>query len=85
MTPAQFRMRSKSVLAKARKLAESAKSWADWNNAVFADDGVIAKKFTTGLQRAAFFTTPEYAEVIALRHRLVSKFGLVEGATPKAK
>jgi len=72
------------ILAKAKQLAESVETWADFSNALFdPSDGLITSAYPSRAEREAFVKTTEYKKIRELLGRAIETHGLVEGATPK--
>lgn len=74
------------LLQAARKLAETAETWADFSHDLFDPDyGLLAKAYCSQAQRKKFIKTKEYKAIQNLVHEVENRTGLVEGATPKKK
>src|SRR3954470_9407353 len=76
--------KANKVLEKARAIAPTVGSWADFSNALFGHgEGIIAKTFGTSIERQAFFDSKQYEEINEILLSLMKKFGTGEGAKPK--
>ena len=74
------------LLETARKLAETAETWADLSNDMFDPDyGLLAKAYRSQAERKKFIKTKEYKAIQNLVHEVQDRTGLVEGATAKKK
>lgn len=68
----------------AERAYATATSWADFSNALFAPGtGLAATLFPARDERARLLVTPEWDRIHRMLGRLIDRFGLVEGATPK--
>lgn len=75
---------SKDILEKARELAESCQTWADLSNSLFDPlEGLVARTFPNGDERAKFRKTGVYEQLHKLIERKMESTGVVSGGTPK--
>ena len=52
------------VLEQAKALAETVESWAEFSVAVFDQfSGIVAKTFSSGIERQAFYDTDQYKQI----------------------
>jgi hypothetical protein len=59
-------------------------SWSDFTNALFdPEHGLVHRTFPDRKDRQAFLNSPEYREIDYLLDRLMERFGVADGATPK--
>ena len=73
-----------NILDEARKLAESAKTWADLSNALFDPlEGLVVRSFPNHEDRSEFRKTPAYDELHALVEKKMEETGVANGANPK--
>src|SRR5438045_716055 len=74
------------VLERANALAAKSQSWADFSAAMFDQfTGVVAKTFSPGMERQAFYDSEQYKEVQGILAGLMRKFGVAGGAQLKEK
>ncbi|MCI0456181.1 MAG: type II toxin-antitoxin system HicB family antitoxin [Gemmataceae bacterium] len=72
------------ILEQARVLAPRVTTWADFSVALFDQrTGLVAKTFEDPMEREAFFDSQQYKEVNGILLKLMKKFGVANGATPK--
>ncbi len=72
------------ILAKAHRLAEKSKTWADLSNALFDPlDGLVAKHIKSPSGRAEFRKSDTYAKLNALVEQKMKQTGMVAGAEPR--
>ena len=72
-----------TLLAKARDIAQSTKTWADFSNALFDPfEGELVRVFPTQEERKAFKETKEYKEIHDLLRQKMDETGVLKGATP---
>jgi hypothetical protein len=72
------------ILDQARTLSENVKSWADFSLELFDQrNGLVARSFSTPMEREAFFDSHQYRKVNAILLDLMKKFGVEGGATPQ--
>jgi hypothetical protein len=69
---ADIRTRAREVLAFAEVRARTARDAAEFSNSLFAPGGRAIELFPTQPERAAFFRTPEYRRILALKATLPS-------------
>lgn len=75
-----------AVLERAKELAATSDSWADFSNAMFSQHGgVIAVEFPDELQRQAFYDSDQYKEVNTIFVELMKRHGVVDGANVTEK
>ena len=75
--------KEQSLLDEARILANSAQTWADLSNALYAPhSGLVAKAFGTRQEREQFVRSNEHAQIRELIRAAQLRTGLVAGATP---
>jgi hypothetical protein len=73
-----------NILDEARKLAESAKTWADLSNALFDPlEGLVVRSFPNHEERSKFRKSPAYDELHALVEKKMEETGVANGAHPK--
>ena len=73
------------LLHEAQSMAPNAESWADLSNALFDPRiGIVAKAFPDKTERESFVKTAAYKKIRKLVADARERFGLIEGATPKA-
>lgn len=76
--------KAQALVAKATSIADSAKSWTEFSNKVFAqDDGLVAKAFPKMTERRAFYDMPEYEALNQMLLSLIKRFGVQQNAAPK--
>ncbi len=76
--------RMKALLAEARKIAVSSKTWADLSNSLFDPlEGLVKRTFQNSDERAEFRKSKAYDELHELVERKMEATGVVSGATPK--
>jgi hypothetical protein len=75
--------RSEQVLNQARELFTNAKSWAEFSNMLFSEEGIVAKTFPLMTDRKAFFDTPQHAKIDEMLLKLIKRFGVSQSAAPK--
>jgi hypothetical protein len=74
------------VLEQAKTIAGTARSWAEFSTAVFDQfSGVVAKTFSPGIDRQAFYDSDQYRQIQAILVSLMKKFGVADGAQVKEK
>jgi predicted HicB family RNase H-like nuclease len=72
------------ILKQARLASDSIASWADLSNILFNPvDGLITRAYPNRAEREEFFKTEQYRQIRQLINAAISKYGLVEGATPQ--
>ncbi len=77
-------MKKSEILKRARGLARSAKTWAEFSNALFnPDDGLITQAYPDRADREAFIKSDTYRRIRELLNATIERTGLVEGATPQ--
>lgn len=75
--------KANAILERARELAETATSWADFSLELFDQhSGLVAKVFKDEMERQAFYDLPQYQEINRLLVKLMKRTGLANGATP---
>ena len=73
-----------NILDEARRLAKSAKTWADLSNALFDPlEGLVVRSFPNHEDRSEFRKTPAYDELHALVEKKMEETGVANGANPK--
>jgi site-specific DNA-methyltransferase (adenine-specific) len=73
-----------NILDEARKLAKSAKTWADLSNALFDPlEGLVARFFPNPKERSEFRKTTAYDELHALVEKKMEETGVANGANPR--
>ena len=76
--------RAARILAEAQKLAAHTNSWADFSNALFdPEHGLLVREIPDVAQRRSFAKTREYAVIDRLLAKLMERFGVADGATPR--
>ncbi len=76
--------KTKCILEKAKRVAESTKTWADLSNALFDPlEGLIVQTFRDSGKRAEFRKSDAYNELHMLVESKMKATGLINGATPK--
>ncbi len=74
------------LLQRAEELARTVETWAALSNALFDPmSGLVTRAYPTRAQREAFVKTEEYRRICQLIDDAQQRFGLVAGATPKAR
>jgi hypothetical protein len=63
-------------------LAEKVETWADFSNAVFGPEGLIAKSFPSDIERQTFLESRQFKEVQTVLTELMRRVGVVTGAKP---
>ena len=72
------------LVSEARKLATQVESWADFSNALFdPEHGLVPRAFPDRNERRVFLKSAEYAEIDRLLGRVIDRFGVAAGATPR--
>ena len=72
------------LVSEARKLGMQVESWADFSNALFdPEHGLVPCAFPDLKERRAFFKSAEYPEFYRLLGRVIDRFGVAGGATPR--
>jgi hypothetical protein len=73
-----------NILDEARRLAKSAKTWADLSNAFFDPlEGLVVRSFPNREERSEFRKTPAYDELHTLVEKKMEETGVANGANPK--
>ncbi len=76
--------KTQDILDKARKLAKTARTWADLSNALFDPvEGLVARTFPNREERSKFRKTPAYDELHALVEKKMDETGIAHGANPQ--
>lgn len=69
------------IINEARRLAQTAKTWAELSNAIFDPiEGLIAKAYPSLEQRKAFGNTEEYRQLRELVKEAMDRTGVIAGA-----
>lgn len=74
------------ILERAKELSKSAKSWTEFADAVSNQrTGLVATILTDPMEKQAFYDSPEYEKLSALRQSIIEKLGVVDGVgAPKS-
>src|SRR6266852_1360928 len=73
------------ILEQAKVLAANANSWTEFSTAMFDQhDGLVAKSFTTPIEKEAFFDYEQYREVNKILLGLIKRFGVKDTTSEKS-
>lgn len=76
--------KANAVLDRAKIIASDVSTWADFSNALFdPHSGLVAKTFSSDIERQAFYDSRQYQKISDILVRLMKRFGTAGGATPE--